>query len=459
MDMTSDIVSNIVRTGYGDIPARVIEITKKFIMDTIGVGLAGIKAPGCREMLQLFKYIGGVRESTVMGYGYKLPSLSAAFLNSMFSHALDYDDTLDDSAMHSYASVLPAALALAEVKGNVSGRELIEAVVLGVDLSVRLGCAIKTPLSWIRTATCGSFGAAAAASKIMGLSETKTHNALGIVYSQTSGNAQCLIDGGLTKRMQPAFSARAGVLSALMADRGISGAKDVFEGKYGFFYLYERGFYDREVCLEDLGKKFGSELLSIKPYPSCRMTHAAIDAALKLRSSNDFSVDEITKVEAYVSKMVKSMVGRVFSVRENPQVDAQFSIPYTVAVSLEKGKIDLYDFEEDVVRKRRDHSLIKRVIVLENDSFDERDIKRAVVRVHLKNGAVFSEETRVPKGHPDNPLDWDECIGKFRNCVHYGGCETRSIWIEELIDTLVRLEQIRDVSQLTRLISCSVRDD
>jgi len=117
---------------------------------------------------------------------------------------------------------------------------LITAVALGVDITCRIGSAITTPLSWIRTATSGSFGAAAAAAKVLNVGEKEISNTLGIVYSRTAGNAQCLVDGGLVKRMQPGFSARSAVLGAALGSRGVTGAINIFEGEYGFFNLSER---------------------------------------------------------------------------------------------------------------------------------------------------------------------------------------------------------------------------
>jgi len=324
----AQIVSKIYfMIDYEDLPENVINITKMFIMDSIGTGLAGARAPGCKETVQTLAKTGGNPESTVMGFNIKLPASSSALANSMMVHALDFDDTYDPAAMHCYTSVLPAILSLAEPKKNVTGKELINAIVLGVDLCARLGAAINSPLSWIRSATCGSFASALAASKILNLPKEKIVNALGIVYSQTSGNAQCLIDGGLVKRMQPAFAARAAVLSALLSEAGLTGAKEVFEGKYGYFNLYERGNYNREIVLENLGKEFYGTRISIKPYPSCRMTHAAIDAALYIKESHQFALSDIEKIELYTSKMVKDMVGSPFESGKIPRLMPSLVFP------------------------------------------------------------------------------------------------------------------------------------
>jgi 2-methylcitrate dehydratase PrpD len=447
------IISNkYSKIDYCSLPDNVINITKKFIMDSIGTGLAGTCAPGCKEAVELFTKFGGSPESTVIGFDRKLPSPTAAFINSMTIHALDFDDTYDPAAMHCYTSVLSTALALAESRGNVSGKELINAVALGVDLCARLGVAINSPLSWIRTATCGSFASALAASKIIKLEKGKILNALGIVYSQTSGNAQCLIDGGLAKRMQPAFAARAGVLSALMAEIGLTGAKDVFEGKFGFFNLYERGNYDRSKILKNLGKEFFGTKISIKPYPSCRMTHASIDAALYLKKNYQFEVNDIEKVELYTSKMVKDMVGNPFEIRENPQVDAQFSIPYTVSVTLCKGKPFINDFYDYNVRSSENRFLADKINVITDNELDQRDIKSASIKLYLNSGNIIRHKINVFRGNPDNPLSDIEYIEKFKKCANFGLKKFGQEELEQLVYKLLNLEKNKDISEIAYLL-------
>jgi 2-methylcitrate dehydratase PrpD len=441
-DLANEISKVYASLKFDNLPPEVVETTEKFILDTLGCGLAGAKAPGMKEVYDMFAFWGGRNEATVLGYGGKLPCPAAAFVNSALCHALDFDDTLDDAAMHCYVSALPAALATAEAR-DAGGKDLILAVVLGVDLTCRLGLAIKTPLSWIRTATCGSFGAAVAAAKVLSLDEEGIRNALGVVYSQTAGNAQCLLDGGLSKRMQPAFSARAGVVSAFLAERGITGAREIFEGKYGFFNLYERGAYDRQACLENLGRDFCGTKLSIKPYPCCRMTHAAIDAALAVREKYRFQLGDVDRVELFIAGMSKEMVGGPFEIRKNPQVDAQFSVPYTVAVALKKGKPVIEDFAESTVMMPEWKEITKKITVTADREIDARDIHRATIKVYLRNGEVLTHRVEAIKGHPRNPLSWEEVIDKFKNCAGLGVRKFSEPELDRLIELVVNLEKVK----------------
>lgn len=437
---------------YDNLTDHIIKTAKLFILDSLGTALAGTTAPGCKETLHLLKNMGGKPESSLIGFDLKLPAFSASLINSMTIHALDFDDTYDPAAMHCYTSPFPAALALAEAKDEITGKELINAVVLGVDLCARLGASINSPLSWIRTSTCGYFASALAGSKILNLSEEKILNALGIVYSKTSGNAQCLVDGGLTKRMQPAFAASAGVLASLLSQEGLTGAKEVFEGKYGYFYLYERGNYNREIILENLGEDFFGTKVSIKPYPCCRMTHASIDAALHLKEKYKFELQDIDKVELHTSKMVKDMVGSSFKIRENPQVDAQFSIPYTVSIALAKGKPFIDDFYSDRVLSFKHKDLIKKIKVTIDERLDSRDIKSATIYLYLKSGQVLNHYVKVFKGNPENPLSESECIKKFEQCANFGQKTFSDFQLGELSEKILNLERIKNMSEITNLI-------
>ena len=444
------LVRYVSETTYEKLPAEVVSETKKFILDTIGVGLAGAREPGCREAVDVVKeWSGNDAGSTIIYYGGKISPPEAAFANSVLMHALDFDDTLDSSAMHTHVSALPAAFALAEARGRVSGKELINAVTLGVDITCRIASAITTPLSWIRTATCGSFGAAAAAAKILGLREQEVLNTLGIVYSQTAGNAQCLVDGGLVKRMQPGFSARSGVLSAALASKGVTGATNIFEGEYGFYNLYERGKVNPEMATENLGDHFGVMDLSIKPYPSCRMTHAAIDAALELRNSQSIDPAAIAEILVYGSKMVFDMVGAPFEIRTNPQVDAQFSIPYTVAVALTRGEVLLGDFSSDKVKKETPLlELAKKIKVVIDPELPANNISSANMTITMLNGDTLSSRVDSLKGSPSKPMSFDECAGKFRNCLEYSGKASLIENADTLIELLFNLEQRKDVGEL-----------
>ena len=452
MDAIHTFVDLIDAVTFDSLPGEVVDRAKRFILDTLGVALAGTTAPGCKEVFDVYADWGGKEESTVWLFGQKGPSYSTAMLNSLFSHARDFDDTFDDSALHALATTFPTALALGE-REKVSGKDLIAAVVSGVEIVVRLGLAIRRPLSWVRTATCGGFGATAAAGKILKLSKREMLGAFGVVYSMISGNAQCLLDGGLSKRLQPGFAVSSGIQSAILAQNGIDGAKEILEGPYGFFNLYERGEYDREKLVTPLENRYHIMDLSFKPYPACRMTHATIQAVLDLNNKAVVAPDNIENVRVEVSPMVFEMVGNPFKIRENPQVDAQFSIPYTVAVALSKGDVFIEDFEESVVRSSNFKDLTDKVTVFPNKKLPPNDMKCTSVEITLKNGRRLKTTVNTLKGSPSMDMDWDACLEKFEKCVPYSAKKFSRESVEVLTDRVRNLEKLKDVSLLTESLA------
>ena len=446
------LIDHIAKVRYEDLPPEAVAYCKLLIIDTLGVAFPGSLAPGCPEVADLARAWSSESGSTILIHGDKTTPPLAAFVNSTMMHALDFDDTLDSSALHTFVSVLPAALAVSESAGKVDGRKFIAALVLGVDIICRISMGIDRPLSWIRTATCGSFGAAATASKILGLDRDGIANALGVVYSHTSGNAQGLIEGRLVKRMQPGFAASAGVTSAFLAMKGITGSIDFLCGPYGYYNLYEAGKFDLEPVLASLGNHYTINELSIKPYPSCRMTHASIDAALELRDVIGGVVEDIDRIEVTASKMVTEMVGKPFVIGTNPQVDAQFSIPYTVACALTRGDVFIGDFETGAIHDLQVKALADRVKVSVNPQLPAKDILHAELTIKMKDGRTHKKTVNVPLGNPARAMKAEKCRKKFRKCVAYSGLDFGSAKIDEFFSMIDSLEDIKDINQMIALM-------
>lgn len=447
-NLEEHLLEHVNRVEFDDLPEEAVEACKLFVMDSLGVTFPGSMAPGCAEVVHLAKEFGGAAGATIMVYGHKTSPPMAALANSTMMHALDFDDTLDASALHTFVSVLPAALSTADHIGGVDGRTLITALVLGVDVVCRLSYGIRRPLSWIRTATCGSFGAAATAGKILGLDHAGLRNGLGVVYSQTAGNAQGLVEGRLVKRMQPGFASQAGVTSAFLARAGITGPHRFLLGPYGFYNLYEQGDIDTEPVLQELGKHYAILDLSMKPYPCCRMTHASIDAALRIKKEMAGRTADVQKVRVEVSKMVAEMVGKPFSAGADPQVDAQFSIPYTVSVALLRGDPLLEDFELHRIRDDRVNSMATRVEVVAVSDLPAKNITRARISAQLAGGQLVDAEVTAPRGNPANPMDLDRCRKKFWECLSHGHADFDRLKAQDLLHTVEHLEDLRDVRDL-----------
>src|SRR3954454_17030685 len=275
----------VYRTGYADLPTSAVESARRDILDTFGCMLGGSGAPGIDELFAVISRWGGLAESRVLLRGIRLPAPQAALLNASMGHALDFDDTLDTGgSIHPGVSVLGAVLAVCDSIRGATGRDMLLAVALGLDVSCRIALASTLDRGWHRTAAIGVFGASAAVGKLLGLTPEQMLAALGIAYSHAAGNRQCILDGALAKRMQAGQAASAGVFSAVLAQTGFTGAHNIFGGGFGFFELYQPNGYDASVLLRELGTAFRGEALSYKPYPCGRPLHAAIDTALVARA-------------------------------------------------------------------------------------------------------------------------------------------------------------------------------
>jgi len=460
IEPTTRLVEFLVGMKYEDIPASSLRATKRELLDIVGTTLAGSLAPGCPEMISLVEEWGGAKESTILGYRRKVPSPLAALVNGTMAHAWDFDDTHDKAVLHAGVSVIPAALAAAERKGRVSGKEFLCALVLGIDVVCRMGLATKfgpNTTGWMLTPLYGYFGAAAAAAKVLGLDQEKMHNAMGVAYSQAAGNGQCVVDGALTKRIQAGLAAQGGTLAALLAERGITGARGIIQGRFGIYNVYQRGDLNLEPLTAGLGKNFEVENLSFKPYPCCRFIHSAIDAATELFHKRPSLWNEIREITISVNQEAYYAVCHPLAIKSEPRtiVDAQFSIPYATAVALIKGKVTLDDFTEKAIRDPGVIALAKKVcprVDEEIEKMSSREISPAVVEVKTKMGEVYSQRIDIPKGHPQKPMSDGELATKFMDCAHHAARPSNEKNLDRFIQIVYNLEKLDDLSQLIRVI-------
>lgn len=463
VDLAHRLANHVVNLNFRDIPAHVVETTKTFILDTIGCIMAGSSDPSCRDVVDLFKTWGGKEESSILIFGGRVPSIHAAYLNSMMAHALDFDETYAhdpktnrNDGGHANASVLPACLAAAEMKGGVDGRDFITAVATGVDLMLRLGFTLKGGRGWTRSAICGIFGSAAAAGQLLNLNEREVVNAFGIAYSLASGNQQAIIDKALTKRLQVANAAKSGLFSALMAQRGITGAGDIFQGKFGFFNLYSRGDYDLEPLLMDLGKKYEGANLGIKPYPCGRPIHPAIDGTLALLSDNDIKAEEVEEVVVRVPERTFYLVGAPFEIKDDLKVRVQFSIPYGVSVAVVRRAVSVDDFlNEARMRDPEIAEMARKVkVVIDTDPGIQYSAKLPVtVEVLTGERGTFVKKVERIHGDPNDPFSPEEFRHKITWCANHAVKRDLSGRVGEIIETTNRLENVNDMGVLISLLT------
>jgi 2-methylcitrate dehydratase PrpD len=442
------------------LPAAAIAAVRLNLLDTLACATAGISAPGVGQVLDLVRSWGGAPQAALWCSADRIPAHHAAWVNGVMAHARDYDDTHDGAVLHAGVSVVPAAIAAAELRGECSGADLIAGIAAGLELVCRLGVATRIGIiesGFIYSSLFGYFGAAAAAARVLGFDADRTLNTIGIAYSQAAGTHQVTRDAALTKRMQPGFAAKAAIVAAELAGRDVRGAQGVFEGVDGLFRTYLRGRYDPATLREGLGGRFHFVDLSYKPYPCCRFDHTAIDAALAVRAQIGFRTDRVRRIQIGVNNQAYEAVCTPPDIRKAPKtvVQAQFSIPYTVACALLRGPVLLGHFGDEALRDPEVLALAA-LVECRVDPDIERDWGRGVSPTALKvetDDGVFEARVDTPRGHPDAPMTPGDFDTKLRDCLAFGGVAWPQGTAERLTSTIAEIDRLADVRDLVALLT------
>ena len=457
MDASSLFAKNLKNTEFDDLPQKVVDETKKQILDILGVAIGGYSQRGAKELRELILDWGGKEESSVIGTSVKVPVPNAAHANATMAHCLDYDDVHEKAVMHSGVVIIPTCLAMAQYQGGFSGKDLITAVALGVDMMCRLALATtpgKSPveLGWHLTTLFGFLGVAGTAARILGLDEQGIVNAIGIGYHQSCGNGQTVKDGALSKRLGPGFAVKGGITSALLAEKGITGAHNALEGQWGLYNQYMHGDYGPDILKEDLGRRFEGMNVAIKPYPCCRGIHPAIDAALALKNENKIRKEDIKEIIIYVTEAHSSLLCSPEDAKCNPRnpVDAQFSIPWGVATAIANDQVTLDDYTETAIKNDTIKEITKKMRI-EVDNGLRRPDKMEPTRIEIttSEGGNYSKVVEHPLGSLERPMTLEDCSRKFRDCAKRLGDEK----MDRVVEMVGRLDELVDVDELFPLLS------
>ncbi|HML14837.1 MAG TPA: MmgE/PrpD family protein, partial [Xanthobacteraceae bacterium] len=401
MDAVNAFADHVVATGFCDLPEHAIRAAKVFILDTLGVGLAGSTGPMARELAALAATWGQGEEARVWGTGLSRPAAAAAMCNAYQTHNSEFDCVHEEAVVHAMSAVLPVALAGAERARATTGSDLIAAVTLGVDVAAGLGVAAVTGLRFFRPATAGAFGATAALGKLMGLDPPTMVNALSIAYAQLCGTMQAHSEGSPLLAMQMGFAARNAVVACDLAARGFDGPKNVLEGPFGYFKLFEADGSPARVVAE-LGRRWFITELAHKPFPSGRATHGIIEACLTLRREHGLAPDAIDRVTAHVPPLVHQLVGR--PPQEKMQANyARLSAPYVAACALRRGGVTLDDFTPTAYREAQTRALARRVSIEVRDAGNPNALTPVEVEIALRDGSRYARRIETVYGNPAKP--------------------------------------------------------
>jgi len=357
--------------------------------------------------------------------------------------------------VHIGCTAVPTCFAVAERQGNITGREFLTALVLGQDFLSRLGLASRPHGSliksgWHPTALCGYLGSAAMAGRLLGLDAARMTSALGIALHQSAGCSQAVDDGAMTKRLGPGLASSGGIMSALMAERGITGAHNILEGKYGFFNQYHGGDYDVNILTGELGKRFEGVNIGFKPYPCCGFSHAFIDGVLALQSRYNIRPEDIKKV-------IASCGDQAFEIANPPEVkraprntiDSQFSLPWAMATALVKGRVTVNDFTEDAIRDKAVLDMAAKIYAEHDPALTRHGVGPGRVRIILHNGEVYEEFVEHCLGSVQRPMTFEDITRKFRACA----ADLPPTTVDSIIDMVSRLEELPDATAIIKLLA------
>jgi 2-methylcitrate dehydratase PrpD len=434
---------------YEDVPAEAIRLAKRFLLDTLAAGIAGSSSDVVEITIKATRAAteGAAGSAVVWGRGETLPGPQAALVNGTSSHAYELDDF--GGCGHSGAVVVPVVLALA-ARGGISGREALMGLLAGYDLSARVlegagGYRAHNDLGWHSTGTCGSFGAAAAAARLLRLDRSRFADALGIAGTFTGGIWAFLADGAMTKRFHPGKTAENGFTAALLAEAGMTGPRQVLEAGWGgFFSTYSPKIATPELTLEGLGKEFRIDRSGMKPYACCRGLHACLDALFQIMAETKSDSRAIRRMIVHGNAQFCLQFDR-----SEPAnlLDAQFSMQYALAAAAVSGRATLDQFWPI----RSDNPEMRRLIAA-TTLLADRTIKPGEyppLEVELADGRSIERHVLYAKGAWQNPMSLAEQEAKVASLIDpvFGTSRRR-----EIEATVARLEELADMQAFTRLL-------
>ena len=403
---------------FDAIPREVTESAKLRCLDILGIALASTVEDFAPAVLRVAESWGPGGECTVVGTKLTASPPLAILVNGSLAHGLDYDDTHTPSITHASAVVIPTALALGESLG-LDGRAVLTAAVAGYEAITRLGMAAPGGFharGWHATAVCGTFAATLVAGKCLGLGRRQLTAALGIAGSFASGVLEHLADGSWVKRIHPGWAGHSGALAAGLARGGFTGPASILEGRFGFYSTFLDQPVDLGPRLATLGQEWETLRVAFKPYPCCHYNHAYMDAAARLKREHGLAPGEIEEVECLVPAGEVPIVCEPADVKRRPRTsyDAQFSLPFSVAVALLDAEVWVESYAPSRLSDPHLLALAERVNYSVDPASRFPESFPGWVRIRLKDGRLLEAREPVNRGSPENPLPAEAIVAKFR---------------------------------------------
>ena len=404
---TQTLARYVVNAKYGDIPPGVRHEAKRALLNWLGCAIGAARHETIERALAAIAPFAGAPQAALLGRGERLDILNAAFLNGVSSHVLDFDDT-HEKALHPSAPVYPALLALGEWR-NVSGADFLHAFILGVEVECRLALSVVPEhydVGWHVTGTAGVFGAAAAAGKLLGLSEQQMTWALGIAATQSSGLREMF--GSMCKSFHPGAAARNGLSAALLAAQNFDSSECGIEAPRGWAHVLSTRF-DPAIITEGLGEHFELSRNMYKPYPCGLVVHAVIDGCIDLRRMHGADLMDIERIDLRVNPMVLELTGKK---TPNTGLEGKFSVYHAAAIGLIYGRANESEYADEVVRSPGVIAIRDRVTATADPAVTS--YLEAYVSIKLRDGRVLAHHVPHALGTLQRPMSDGDLEEKFR---------------------------------------------
>ncbi len=452
MSPTARLAEFVAALKYQDLPPEVIRHMKLCLLDTIGCGIYGSTLPWGGILAEFVRSRGGVPEASVWGGTAKIPAEAAVLANGTFIHGFEMDDLHPRSILHPGSVTMPVVIALAEAKDGISGRDALTAMIAGYEVGARTGMAVGAEhlrRGFHPTGTIGTFAAAAAASKILGLSPGLTVQALGIGGTQAAGLMAAQYSS-MVKRMHAGRAGQSGVYGALLAERGFTGITDILEAQYGGFCTTYAEKPDLASLTAGLGETYETMNVGFKPYCCCGSNHTSLDGVKELLAKYNLKPAQIARVRIYTTRATKMHVGWPY-VPESITT-AQMNLYYCVAVLLADGEIFVDQFQPERLADPAILAWIDQIEVIHDPKLDAAgDAGRHAIRLKfvLLDGTVRATEVRHAWGSPHRPMKEEEVRRKF---ALLAGKVLPPEDVEKLATLIDHLEQLDNLAPLIEIL-------
>jgi len=379
---------------------------------------------------------------------------------------VDYDDMHMMGKIHTGVTTVLPGFAMAERLGKVSGKDFIAAVALGNDLMIRLGRAITLSpqgrdewtmdKGWFATQLFGFISGTVTAGKLLNLSEEEMVYAIGIASAQLSGSRQMATGfAAETRAIQAGWTGKGALLSALLAQRGVTGSRDSFEGRYGIYRVYLQAEPDRDSLVGELGRRFDGEQTQFKAWPACGATHPVIYSTLELMREHQFQGEDVEEVKVIGGSPHVKLLSEPLESKRRPEtaIDAKYSIPFTVAVAITKGNVTLRDYTPEGLKDPAVLRMAERVwYQYVPEIAEKREEESPTIEIKLRNGKTCSRQDQVFYGMPEIPVKKEDLVIKFKDCLSFSARRLPAENIDRVIGLIDGLEAGENVGDVIRLL-------